>query len=130
MVQTEDAVNPSAQESDLFGVPGYKVQFVESAGSLMLLRPDRTSVCLFGQSMPENAIKRIALQDQRVLSMFRERLAALLVDDLPGYVNYSAGVEAEIAILRHLAQGGAIAEEFGPSGGGPGKKQKSTRGMG
>ncbi|MEJ7873183.1 MAG: hypothetical protein WKF67_13075 [Rubrobacteraceae bacterium] len=98
--------------SPIFGVPGYAVKVEPSVGGMVLTRADGTSVCIFEASTPEAAIKRIAAQDAKVQSLWRETLAHLLVD-LAQYVDYKAALEGELAVLRRLVHGGAIAEAFG-----------------
>lgn len=101
--------------SHVFGVPGYAVKPAPSVGGMILLRPDGSSVCLFEGSIPESAVKRVAEQDSKIQAMWRETCAYLLMD--PGkYIDYRARLDGELATLRHLVHGGAVAEEFGRSG--------------
>jgi hypothetical protein len=111
----EQSEQSEEQVAPIFGVPGYAVRPVPSVGGMVLVRADGTSVCVFEGSIPESAIKRIAAQDQKVQGMWREALAHLMMD-LPKYVDYKAALEGELAVLRRLVHGGAIAEEF-PRGG-------------
>ncbi len=96
---------------EVFGVPGYTVKVEKSVGGMVLVRPDWTSVCVFEGSVPESAIKRIAHQDQKVQGLWRESLAYLMIDPAK-YIDYKAALDGEIAVLRRLVHGGAIAEQF------------------
>ncbi len=108
-------MSEQATISQIFGVPGYAVKIEPSVGGMVLVRPDATSVCVFEGSVPESAIKRVAVQDQKVQGLWRESLAYLMIDAAK-YIDYKAALDAEVAVLRRLVHGGAVAEEFGGRG--------------
>lgn len=100
------------QPQEVFGCPGYRIQFPVSGG-MILTRRDGTTVCGFESAMPEGAVRRIAAMDNNVQHTWREMQMALMTD-LVQYIALKVRLDEKLVHLRNLVHGGALAEEFSP----------------
>jgi hypothetical protein len=107
---------PAPSESPIFGLPDYKLRSAPEVGGLLLIRADGTSVCVFQESIPENAARQIAMQDRKIQSLFRETVSQSIVD-VERYLIYRLRLDEQILELRRLVHGGAVADAFGPGQG-------------